>query len=153
LLKRIGVSHPVILFDGFCNLCSKTVQTIIRWDKKKQFRFGALQSASGAKAVGMLKARFGKVPDTVVLVYNDKIYVKSEAMLRIAYLLGGVWYTAMLMWVLPRPIRDAAYDTVARRRYRWFGKRNDCLVPTPELKERFDLEEEEPAGVMKSTFA
>ena len=79
----------------------------------------------------------GKVPDSLVLVYKGKVYVKSGAALKTASILKGAYLLLTIGYVFPRPFRDALYDIVARYRYKWFGKRNECMVPTPELQARF----------------
>lgn len=131
------MTHPLVLFDGLCNLCDRTVQTILRWDRCGRFRFAPLQSSAGAAIAGTLKARYGRIPDTVILVHRGRIYLKSDAVLRIARLLGGRWYALLLLGVVPRRLRDALYDVVARKRYQWFGQREECRLPNPALKERF----------------
>lgn len=125
---------PVLLFDGVCNLCNRTVQFIIRHDRKKQFRFASLQSAAGREAKGMLA---GAAPDSVLLYEQGRIYQKSGAALRVAARLGGIWRLAAVFWLLPRFLRDAVYDYIARHRYRWFGRQDACLLPAPGLKDRF----------------
>lgn len=134
-------AHPVVLFDGVCNLCNRSVAYIIRHDPRGRFRLASLQSAVGRALV----AEHGLDPDaldTVVLIERGKLYRKSDAALRIARRLRGpsrFWWTARFV---PRPLRDAAYGWVARNRYRWFGKRDECMVPGPGVRERFlDFEE------------
>lgn len=127
---------PVILFDGVCNLCNQSVQFIIRKDKKKQFYFASLQGQTGQD----LLDRFDLSKDhfsSFVLVQNDKVYTKSTAVLRLMKLLGGWWKLWYAFAIVPPFIRDAAYSFVAANRYRWFGKRESCMLPTPELSSRF----------------
>ncbi len=123
------MKQAIILYDGYCNLCAKTVHYILRHDRKKRFRFSPLQSPFGATVQGRLKARYGAVPDSVVLVLDNKVYVRSDAILRIAAIIGGVWYLLMPLWILPRKVRNALYDLFARKRYRWFGQRETCYLP------------------------
>lgn len=119
-----------------CNLCSGAVRFIIARDPHARFRFAPLQSEfAAARLHGSGDGVSG--PDTIVLIQNDRVYVKSAAALRIARRLTFPWPLLSLVWVLPGPVRDWAYDVVARRRYRWFGRTESCLVPTPELRERF----------------
>lgn len=130
------MSAPVILFDGVCNLCNSSVQFIIRHDKKALFRFAALQSEAG-KA---LQLKFGLDPaviNTIVLVQNDRVYTRSEAVLRVARQLGGMLPLAYVFIIVPAFIRDAVYRFVGNNRYRWFGKKESCMLPTPALKARF----------------
>jgi len=126
--------RPILFFDGECNLCNSSVQFVIRHDKKKQFLFGTLQSESGKDA---LKALGDKAPDSIVLFYKGRYYVRSGAVLRVCKLLGGAWSLLYVFVIVPRFISDAIYDLVSRNRYKWFGKRSECMVPTPELKGRF----------------
>ncbi len=130
-----------ILFDGVCNLCNGFVQFVIRHDPKGRFRFVALQSQT-ARA---LLAAYGQPPtaaqlanpDSVILLEGGRLYAHSAAVLRIARLLGGRWRLAALGGLLPAPWRDGLYRFVARHRYRLFGRQESCLLPTPELRERF----------------
>ena len=126
----------IILFDGVCNLCNGAVQFVIRHDPEGQFKFAALQSETGRE----LRRRFGLAVDsieTMVLVEGDRAYLQSEAALRIAVKLGGAWPLLGMLRVVPRAWRDRAYRFLADHRYRWFGKRDSCLVPTPDLRARF----------------
>jgi len=130
-----------ILFDGVCNLCNGFVQFIIRHDAAGQFRFAALQS----EAAQALLAAHGQPltpaaladPASVVLVADGRVHTHSAAVLHIARRLGGPWRLAAVGWLLPGRCRDALYRYVARNRYRWFGRQESCLLPTPELRERF----------------
>jgi predicted DCC family thiol-disulfide oxidoreductase YuxK len=131
-----ALGHPVVLFDGVCNFCSGTVNWIIARDPKAQFRFAALQSDAGRA----LQERFGLDPDaldTLVLVEKRRPYVKSTAFLRVVRRLGLPWRLLYPLVIVPRPVRDFLHDVFARRRYRWFGKKDECMVPTAEVRERF----------------
>jgi predicted DCC family thiol-disulfide oxidoreductase YuxK len=123
----------VVFFDGVCNLCSASVRFIVEHDREGYFKLAALQSEAGKRLVGEQTGD----PGSIVLVEDDKIYQRSTAALRIARRLDGIWKLAWVFIVVPRFIRDAVYDFVAKRRYRWFGKKDACMVPTPELRERF----------------
>lgn len=131
----------IILFDGVCNLCNGFVQFIIEHDPAGKFQFTALQSDAGQALLrqhGLRIATDGAGPDSVRLLENGHLYSHSTAVLRIAQRLGGGW--AMLAapgWLLPTALRDAIYRFVARHRYRWFGRREACWLPTPALKARF----------------
>ena len=133
------VNPPLILFDGVCNLCNSSVQWVIERDKEERFRFATLQSAAArrelAKVIGPKEIE--ELPDSIVLLDSDGLYVRSAAALRIARALGFPYAVLGLGIVLPRPIRDAIYDWVARNRYRWFGRRDTCMTPTPDLAARF----------------
>jgi predicted DCC family thiol-disulfide oxidoreductase YuxK len=129
----LGVDHPVVLFDGVCNLCNGSVVFIIRNDPRGVLRFAPLQSEQADRLLG------GRTPprDSVVLVENGRVYTRSEAVLRIARLLRQPWPLLSGLIVLPAGVRDWLYDWIARNRYRWFGKREACMMPTPELRSRF----------------
>ena len=131
-----GSGSPVILFDGVCNLCNGAVQFIISRDRKRKYRYASLQSETGRSL--MLKAGLSvdKI-DTVVLIEGEKAYTHSDVALRVCRHMGGLWPLFQVFYIIPKPIRDAVYDWVARNRYRWFGKREACMVPTPELRSLF----------------
>ena len=125
-----------ILFDGVCNLCSGFVVFTIKRDSGAKFKFASLQSEHGEK----LQKEFGLDPNdikTMVLVENDRVYLKSDAALRIFRQLDGLWSLLYYLIVFPKPLRNYVYDVVAKNRYRWFGKKDECMVPTPELEKRF----------------
>ena len=126
----------LILFDGVCNLCSFWVRFVIRRDPKKEFRFAPLQSAAGQETLRRL-ALGGGEPHTMVFVEEGKAYLKSSAALRIVRRIGGLWPLVFVFIVIPAPARDFFYDWVARNRYRWFGRKETCVAPTPDLKDRF----------------
>lgn len=128
--------RPVILFDGVCNLCTGSVRFVIERDSRKQFRFASLQSPVAEKLLGA-QARAGDRLESVVLVVGERTYRKSTAALLIARRLDGLWPLLSALRVIPRPLRDAVYDWIGRRRYRLFGKRDVCWKPQPELAERF----------------
>ena len=126
----------ILLFDGVCNLCTGIVKFIIKRDKKEKFRFAALQSESGQallKKFGLSATDF----DTFVLISGDKYYTKSTAGLLVLKELGGLWEVLYVYIVFPESMRNFIYDIVAKTRYHIFGKRDNCIVPTPEIKNRF----------------
>ncbi|HCU23476.1 MAG TPA: thiol-disulfide oxidoreductase [Deltaproteobacteria bacterium] len=126
-----------VLFDGVCNLCNSSVTFILRRDPKKFFRFAALQSPTGRS----LAEKFGVVlrepPASILLVEAEKVYSESTAALRIARRLSGLWPLFYGAIIIPRPLRDALYRWIAKNRYRWFGKKDTCMIPSPELRSRF----------------
>ena len=129
-------SHAVVLFDGVCNLCNGFVQFVIPRDPRGYFRFAALQSPAAAR----LMAEAGVTPgaaDSILLIDGGRAIVRSAAALRIARRLRFPWPLLYALIVVPRPIRDWVYDLVARNRLRWFGQRDQCLVPGPGIRERF----------------
>ena len=129
-------SNPIVLFDGVCNLCNATVTFIIHRDRKKSFRFAPLQSPIGED----IKISCGIPKDeleSVILKVDGKVYKKSDAALQIARRLDGLWPLFFIFYIIPTFLRDPLYDLVARYRYRWFGKKDSCMIPTPDLKSRF----------------
>ncbi|WP_447641868.1 MULTISPECIES: thiol-disulfide oxidoreductase DCC family protein [Chitinophagaceae] len=128
--------NHIVLFDGVCNLCSGAVQFILKRDKENKFRFASLQSKAGQPLLEKFEKNNQDLK-SIVYVQNEKIYTKSTAVLRIARELGGTYTLLYWLCIIPRPIRDAIYDFVARNRYKWFGKKKECWVPTKELQERF----------------
>jgi len=127
--------YGIILFDGVCNLCNGFVQRIIAKDKKDFFRFASLQSEAGQNLLNP----YPNLKDLKSIVYleNGKVFTKSSAALKITSRLPGNWKLLQLGYILPRFIRDSIYDLVAKNRYKWFGKKEQCMVPTPELKAKF----------------
>jgi predicted DCC family thiol-disulfide oxidoreductase YuxK len=131
-----NLSHPVILFDGVCNLCSSSVQFVIKRDKKDVFRFASLQSSFGQallKNNNMPTIGF----NSFILFDRKKIYTKSTGALMVAKKLGGVLSLLYFFIIIPSFIRDSIYDFIARNRYKWFGKKEECWIPTDELKNKF----------------
>jgi len=136
MVASIPRDKPILLFDGVCNLCNGSIQFVIDHDPKGRFRFAPLQSEAAERLledVGFHGYDF----DTFVLVDGDDYYTKSEAALRVASGLKFPWSVAGVFRVLPRPLRDAVYDAVASHRYAIFGRKAQCMVPTPEVRERF----------------
>jgi predicted DCC family thiol-disulfide oxidoreductase YuxK len=129
-------TRPVVLFDGVCNLCNRSVRFIIKRDKKKQFLFAALQGKTGQDILQQFNLPLNDF-NSFILLEGDKIYTRSSSALRVARKLKGGWKLLYGFIIVPKFIRDAVYDTIARNRYKWFGKKDECMVPTPELKERF----------------
>jgi predicted DCC family thiol-disulfide oxidoreductase YuxK len=129
----------VMLYDGVCGFCNKSVQFMLDHDRKKTLRFAALQSDFG-KAVIARHPGLEKV-DSVVLVDRsggeERIRVRSSAALGLSGYLGGFWGLARVTWIIPKPIRDFFYDLFARNRYRFFGKYDSCMLPPPEVRGRF----------------
>ena len=126
----------LILFDGVCNLCHGFVQFVIARDPGGRFQFGALQSAAARRILDLHHAP-DPLPDTIVVVEEGRIYTRSTAALRVARSLTFPWPLAAVLLAVPRPLRDAVYEFVARHRYQWFGRRDQCMVPPPEIRSRF----------------
>lgn len=128
----------IVLFDGVCNLCCASVRFIVERDDKKVFRFAALQSEAAQKILAEhgMRAPEGD-PESILLVDGDRVHCCSGAALRIAKHLSFPWFLGFVFIVVPWFIRDPIYRFFARRRYRWWGKKEACMVPTPELRARF----------------
>lgn len=126
----------VILFDGVCNFCNSSINFTIRHDKKNRFHFAPLQSEPGIA----IKKQYN-LPDeflsSVILIENGKAYIKSTAALRIARRLNGAWPLFYGLIIVPVFIRDRVYNIIARNRYKWWGKKESCMVPTPEVRKKF----------------
>jgi predicted DCC family thiol-disulfide oxidoreductase YuxK len=131
--------RPLILFDGVCNLCNSTVQWVIERDKQARFDFSSLQSDAARRELEKVldASEIDALPDSIVLVDSDGVHTRSAAALRITRGLGFPYALLGLGVLVPRPIRDAVYDVIARRRYRWFGQLDSCMTPTPDVAERF----------------
>ena len=126
----------IILFDGVCNLCNSSVNFIIDHDKKNDFRFASLQSEAGQDLLKKFHLNV-KDFDSIILIENGKHYQRSSAVLKIVKKFPGLWKLLYLFIIVPKPLRDFVYDNIADNRYKWFGKKESCRVPTPELKEKF----------------
>ncbi|HSU15293.1 thiol-disulfide oxidoreductase DCC family protein [Longimicrobium sp.] len=127
---------PLVLYDGTCGLCSRSVQLILRHDRRGRFRFAALQSDAGRAVL----ARHGLPADrldTVVLVDGGRAFTKSRAALRIARGMDAPWPALWPLALVPRAVADFCYDRVARNRYRLFGRTEACMLPPPEVRARF----------------
>ena len=130
------MEQPVIVFDGVCNLCNASVDFVINRDAKGAFQFAPNQSEAGQEIVGQAGLDVFEA-DTLVLWENGATYVRSTAVLRIARRLGFPWKLAYGFILIPRPIRDFFYRLLAKNRYRIFGTRDSCRLPTPEERSRF----------------
>ena len=126
----------IVIFDGVCNLCARSVQFILRHESEPRFQFSPVQSAAGARILGVHGFSAADV-DTFVLVSEGKVYTRSTAALRIVKHFKGAWQLLRLFWIVPRPLRDVLYNFIARNRYSWFGKSDSCLIPSAELSSRF----------------
>jgi predicted DCC family thiol-disulfide oxidoreductase YuxK len=128
--------HPVILFDGVCNLCNGAVQFIIRRDKRNIFRFASLQSGAAKKLLSSVEMPPDRL-DSIILIRNHRVYRESDAAVEIAREFSGGWKLLSWFRILPKFLRDPMYRLIARNRYRLFGKRDVCMIPSPELKSKF----------------
>lgn len=131
-------STPIILFDGHCGLCARSVRHVAGRDRHGVFRFAPLQGKTAARECARLGIRLpDSDPDTLILIDGDCARTQSDAALAIASRLPFPWRLCTALRVVPRPLRDAVYRWIARNRYRWFGRSPQCMVPTPELRARF----------------
>ena len=130
-------TSSVVLFDGECSLCNRSVQFILRHDPGRRFHFASLQSPAGQTLLRQVGQDPTRLPDSVVLVENENVYTKSTAALRIARHLSGVWSCSVVFLLVPAFLRDGVYDLVARHRYRLFGRQAACMLPASDSKERF----------------
>jgi len=129
--------HPLILYDGVCGLCNRSVQFIIQRDPRARFRFAPLQSQLARQLLADEPEVIANELSSVILIDDGKIYRRSTAALRIAGRLNRGWPILSWLVLIPRPLRDLLYDWIARHRYRWFGKRDSCPLPNPAVANRF----------------
>ncbi|MGZ8536773.1 MAG: thiol-disulfide oxidoreductase DCC family protein [Flavisolibacter sp.] len=134
-LQTPNVSY-IILFDGVCNFCNGMVNFAIRHDKKKQLRFAPLQSEAGQKLLADYNLS-QEIFESFILIENGKMYQKSTAALRVVRFFPWYWQELQILRIIPPFIRNAIYDFIARNRYKWFGKKDVCMIPSPELRSRF----------------
>jgi predicted DCC family thiol-disulfide oxidoreductase YuxK len=128
-------SPPVILFDGVCNLCNQSVQFVIKRDPLGKFNYASLQSAFGQSLLKQFNLPADNF-DSFILFQDDKVYTKSTGALKMLSQLNG-WRWTKIFYIIPRFIRDGVYNIIAKYRYKWFGKRDECMIPTKELQARF----------------
>jgi predicted DCC family thiol-disulfide oxidoreductase YuxK len=127
---------PILLFDGVCNFCAWSVRFVIDRDPQQVFRFASLQSDSGRRLLSEHGLDADAI-DSVILIEDGRAWRESDAALRVCRHLRAPWSWLWLLRVLPRFLRDAIYRFIARNRYRWFGKMESCMIPTPEIRARF----------------
>lgn len=123
------MDRTIVFFDDICVLCSSSVGLILRNDPRKKFHFASIGSEIYHQNLKELKLEAADLPDSIILLKNNRIYTRSTAALRIAARLRFPWPLLSILYILPRFLRDPLYDLVARKRYRWFGKREICFVP------------------------
>lgn len=136
LCMSMETDKKIVLFDGVCNLCNNSVVFIIKRDKNDVFRFAALQSDIGVEMTKKLNIDTSKT-DSIILVEGNSYSVKSTAALKIARHLKGGYPLLYGFMILPAFFRNWVYDLIAKNRYQWFGKKESCMIPTPELKAKF----------------
>ena len=141
MAETIATTYPVLLYDGVCAVCNKSVQTILKHDRHGTMRFAALQSDYGVAAIERHPEL--RSVDSVILLDragvagSELAFARSTAALKVASYLGGVWKLFLIAYILPRPLRDSLYDFVARNRYKVFGKHESCMLPPPDSRARF----------------
>lgn len=136
-MLNIPKDKKIILFDGVCNLCDSAVQMIIKHDAKDTFRFVALQSDLGQKIIQHLGIDTQKTDSIILYQPGFAYYYKSEAALEIVKDLGGLFYFGALFSIFPTSFNNYIYDYIAKNRYKWYGKKETCLIPTKELQAKF----------------
>lgn len=129
---------PLIIYDGICHLCNRSVNFILKQDRKKIFCFTPFQSSFASNLLKDNSIDINAM-ETVILFIDGKFYTRSDAALKIALLLGGKWILFYPLYIFPKFIRNGFYNIIARNRYKWFGKVDSCLIPNHETQERFIL--------------
>lgn len=136
-MEKLPKNKKIVLFDGVCNLCDSTVQLLIRKDKNDVFRFVALQSDLGNEITKYIGVDTAVVDSIIVYEPGVAYYVKAEAAIQIAKSIGGIYSFLGIFSVFPNWLKNFGYDLIARNRYRWFGKKESCMMPTEEIKNKF----------------
>ncbi|MEO2061565.1 MAG: thiol-disulfide oxidoreductase DCC family protein [Christiangramia sp.] len=136
-MKQLAENKKIVLFDGVCNLCNSAIQLIIKHDKNDLFRFASLQSQTGRKLLMERGLDPEKLESVILIDPGVAYYRKSTAALEIAKHLSGGYSFLYLFIHLPEFLRDPVYDLIGHYRYRWFGKKDQCMIPTPELQSKF----------------
>ncbi|MED4829387.1 thiol-disulfide oxidoreductase DCC family protein [Bacillus atrophaeus] len=135
-MKHGNIPNRVLLFDGVCNLCNGAVQFIIKRDPDGLISFSSLQSETGQRLL-----KLNELPtehfDSFVFIEDGKVYTKSTAAIKVFRHLRGAWRFSVVLLAVPRPVRNMVYSLIAKNRYKWFGKKNECMLPSPAIKKRF----------------
>ncbi|HNP33174.1 MAG TPA: DCC1-like thiol-disulfide oxidoreductase family protein [Flavobacterium sp.] len=136
-ISELPKEKKIILFDGVCNLCDSSVQFVIKHDKKDVFRFVQLQSELGQKIICHIGISTSTFDSTILYEPPDTYYCKSDVAFKILKEISGIHKCLLVFSILPKTMLDKIYDYVARNRYKWFGKKESCMIPTSELKSKF----------------
>ena len=136
-MENLPKDKKIVLFDGVCNLCNSSIQYIIKHDKKDQFRFVSLESDPGKQILKYIGVDPAKTDSIILYEPGKAYYTKSGAVLEIAKSLSRFFNVGLLFGLVPTFLRDPLYDYIARNRYKWYGKQQTCMIPTPELKSKF----------------
>ena len=129
-------TYPIVLFDGVCNFCNYWVNFAIKRDKKKKLRFTPLQGETAKRLLPQYNISSTSL-SSVIFIDGNKIYTQSSAAIRICKYLDGGWKLFYGLMIIPKFFRDWLYTVIARNRYKWFGKKDVCMIPTPEMRTRF----------------
>ena len=136
-MEGIPNDKKIILFDGVCNLCNSSVQYVIKHDRKDIFRFVAIQSELGQRIIKHIGISQRHIDSVILYLPGRAYYYKSTAALEITKRLGGIFTYATIFRIIPSGIRDFIYDYIAKNRYKWYGRKESCMIPTPELNSKF----------------
>ncbi len=135
-LKEIAPNQKIILFDGVCNLCNSSIQFIIKYDKNDSFKFASIQSNLGQEIIKHIKIS-AQIDSIILFETPNTYYYKSKAVTQIAKTLGGYFKIVLIYNLLPIKTQDSIYDIIAKNRYKWFGKKENCLLPSKKTKDKF----------------
>lgn len=137
MMDQLPKNKEIILFDGVCNLCNDAVLFIIKRDRDDVFRFVSLQSELGKEIIRYIGVDISKTDSIVWYKPGEAYYYKSDAALMIINHFGGIWSLLNVFKIIPASLRNLLYDFIAKNRYNWFGKKESCMIPTPELQQKF----------------
>jgi predicted DCC family thiol-disulfide oxidoreductase YuxK len=126
----------IVLFDGVCNLCTRSVQFILRHDKREVFTFASIQSERGQALLLKHHLPLDEI-DSFVLISHSSVYIEGDAAHEVARRFGGIWRALVLFYIFPKAVRDGVYRFVASRRFKWFGRRDTCFMPSTKFNRRF----------------
>lgn len=136
-MRNLPADKKIILFDGVCNLCNNSIVKVIKHDRENKFVFASLQSAIGNEITQYLGIDTSKIDSIILYEPNVAYYIKSTAALHIMNEFGGFWKLSQLFYIFPEVIRNVVYDFVAKNRYKWYGKKESCMIPTKEIESKF----------------
>jgi predicted DCC family thiol-disulfide oxidoreductase YuxK len=134
---KLPKNKQLVLFDGVCNFCNASVLKIIKKDTHNIFLFASLQSEIGQEITNHFNIDIKKIDSIILVESKTNYYIKSTAALKIAKHFRGFWQLFQVLWLLPTSFRDFFYNYIAKNRYKWFGKKESCMIPTPEIKSKF----------------
>lgn len=135
-MKEALNNKTILLFDGYCNLCQSSVQFVLKHEKKPEIYFTSLQSETGIQLLNQYGINPNEV-DSLVLIENNKVFIKSSAALRVSKYLNGLYPLSFGLLIIPKFIRNMVYDFIAKNRYKWYGKKESCMIPDVDLVKRF----------------